>query len=159
MKCEVFLSKNTDEWATPSAIYAQAVALGMFDPCPLGGFVDGLKIDWGKKNFVNPPYSQLAKWIQKSIEQHGKGKAVLLLIPARTDTKAFRQLFEYGSRITFITGRLRFNDAGTAPFPSMIVNLVGGGYYQHGLRNRRPRPHRAMLGKEKQSWNLNRRSA
>ncbi len=127
MKCEVFLSKNTDEWATPKFIYAQAMAKGMFDPCPLGSLVDGLAIEWGKSNFVNPPYSKLAKWIDKSIEQHMKGRAVTLLIPARTDTKAFRRLYEYGSRFTFITGRLRFNEANTAPFPSMIVELVGGG--------------------------------
>lgn len=50
-----------------------------------------------------------------------------MLIPARTDTKAFKMLYEYGSEITFITGRLRFNDAGPAPFPSMLVKLEGGG--------------------------------
>lgn len=130
MKCEVFLSKNTDDWATPKFIYEQAMAKGMFDPCPLCSLVDGLKIEWGKSNFVNPPYSQLLKWIEKSIQEHAKGKAVVLLIPARTDTKAFKKLFEYGSLITFITGRLRFNEANSAPFPSMIVNLVGGGVLQ-----------------------------
>ena len=81
----------------------------------------------GKSNFVNPPYSQLLKWVEKSIEQHQKGKSVLLIIPARTDTKAFRLLYEYGSEITFITGRLRFNESGPAPFPSMLVRLCGGG--------------------------------
>ena len=127
MKCEVFLSKNTDDWATPKYIYEQAMAKGMFDPCPLGSIVDGLAIDWGKSNFVNPPYSQLKRWIEKSIEQHAKGKRVLLLIPARTDTKAFKQLFEYGAVISFVSGRLRFNEANSAPFPSMLVELVGGG--------------------------------
>lgn len=126
MKCQVFLSKNTDEWATLKYIYDQVIRLGMFDPCPLGGWIDGLKIDWGYDNFVNPPYSQLKAWVEKSIEQHSKGKGVILLIPARTDTKAFRRLFEYGSKITFISGRLRFNEANTAPFPSMLVRLVGG---------------------------------
>lgn len=99
----------------------------MFDPCPLGGHVDGLRLDWGASNFVNPPYSQLRKWIEKSITEHSKGKAVTLLIPARTDTKAFKLLYEYGAEITLITGRLRFNDAGPAPFPSMLVKLNGGG--------------------------------
>ena len=128
MKCEVFLSKNTDDWATPKYIYAQAMAKGMFDPCPLGGLVDGLKIEWGEDNFVNPPYSQLKAWVEKSVLEHKKGKGVTLLIPARTDTKAFKILFEYGSKITFISGRLRFNEANAAPFPSMIVRLCGGGY-------------------------------
>ena len=127
MKCKVFLSKNTDDWATPKYIYDQAMEKGMTDPCPLFSSVDGLKIEWGETNFVNPPYSNLKAWIEKSIEQSKKGKKVMLLIPARTDTKAFKMLFEYGSTITFITGRLRFNEANSAPFPSMLVELTGGG--------------------------------
>ena len=127
MKCRAFLLHASDEWSTPKYIYDQAMQKGMYDPCPLGGLIDNLKGDWGASNFVNPPYSQLLRWVEKSIEQHRKGKSVLLLIPARTDTKAFRMLYEYGSEITFITGRLRFNDGGPAPFPSMIVRLCGGG--------------------------------
>ena len=128
MKCKVFLSKNTDDWATPKYIYDQAMEKGMFDPCPLLSTVDGLAIEWSNSNFVNPPYSNLKAWINKSIEQANKGKKVLLLIPARTDTKAFKMLFEYGSIISLITGRLRFNEANSAPFPSMLVELIGGGY-------------------------------
>ena len=121
------MSKNTDDWSTPKYIYNQAMEKGMFDPCPLFSSVDGLRIEWESSNFVNPPYSNLKKWIEKSIEQANKGKKVVLLIPARTDTKAFKMLFEYGSTFTLITGRLRFNDANSAPFPSMIVDLTGGG--------------------------------
>lgn len=127
MKCGVFLSKNTDDWSTPKSIYDRAMKLGYFDPCPLHSKFDGLSIDWGNMNFVNPPYSQLKRWIEKSIEQHQKHKHVTLLIPARTDTQAFKLLYDYGSLIYFITGRLRFNQANTAPFPSMIVQLIGGG--------------------------------
>ena len=127
MMRKALLQHASDEWATPKCIYDQAMAKGMYDPCPLGVLIDNLKKDWGESNFVNPPYSQLLRWVEKSIEQHRKGKSVLLLIPARTDTKAFRMLYEYGIEITFITGRLRFNDAGPAPFPSMLVRLCGGG--------------------------------
>ena len=127
MKCKVFLSKNTDDWATPKYIYDQAMEKGMFDPCPLFSSFDGLRIEWGEINFVNPPYSNLKAWIKKSIEQAKKRKKVILLIPARTDTKAFKMLFDYGSTITFISGRLRFNEANSAPFPSMLVELTGGG--------------------------------
>ena len=128
MKCQVFLSKNTDDWATPKYIYEQAMAKGMHDPCPLHSETDGLATEWGKDNFVNPPYSQLKAWVEKSIEEHRKGKGVTLLIPARTDTKAFKLLFDYGSKITFISGRLKSNEAKSAPFPSMIARLGGGGF-------------------------------
>lgn len=127
MRCAACLSRESDEWATPKYIYRQAMAKGMFDPCPLGSKTDGLAIDWGKMNFVNPPYSQLRQWVQKSIEEHEKGKDIIMLIPARTDTKAFKMLFEYGAEITFITGRLCFNESNPAPFPSMLVKLIGGG--------------------------------
>lgn len=123
----VHFSKKTDEWATPKYIYQQAEKMGLYDPCPLGGDADGLSLDWGQACFVNPPYSDLRNWVSKSIEEAKKGKRVLMLIPARTDTKAFKQLFEYGSRFFFVQGRLRFNEAKCAPFPSMIVNLCGGG--------------------------------
>ena len=127
MKIQACLSAKSDEWATPKYIYFQAMSKGMFDPCPLGSKTDGLTIEWGESNFVNPPYSQLRKWVQKSIEEHEKGKDVVLLIPSRTDNKAFKALFEYGSEITFITGRLRFNESNPAPFPSLLAKLVGGG--------------------------------
>jgi len=80
-----------------------------------------------EKNYVNPPYSQLKKWINKAIEEHKKGKQITLLIPARTDTKAFMKLVRYGSKITFIIGRLHFNESNPAPFPSMLVTLTGTG--------------------------------
>lgn len=121
------LSHESDHWATPSYIYEQVKALGMFDPCPLHSSFDGLAIDWGERCFVNPPYSKLLVWVRKCIEQSKKGKRVTMLIPARTDTKAFKALWEHGSKFTFVTGRLHFNDSKPAPFPSMIVDLFGGG--------------------------------
>ena len=35
-----------------------------FDPCPLNhnlNLWDGLEIEWGKSNFINPPYSRKLK--------------------------------------------------------------------------------------------------
>ena len=124
-KCKVFVSKKTDDWKTPIYIYNQVKELGLFDPCPFQSSFDGLDIEWGRTNFVNPPYSKLKEWVEKAIEQHKKGRKVIMLIPARTDTKAFERIFKYGSEITFITGRLRFNESNPAPFPSMLVKLTG----------------------------------
>lgn len=118
-------SKKTDDWATPSYMYKWYMDKGYFDPCPLNPTFNGLEIDWKDLNFVNPPYSQLKRWIEKSIEEHRKGRAVHLLIPARTDTKAFKLLFDYGCNFIFLTGRLKFNDKGSAPFPSVVVVLTG----------------------------------
>ena len=94
-----------------------------FDPCPTNPFTDGLFIDWGKRNFVNPPYKDWQKWVAKGYEEHKKGKLVVFLIAARTDTKAFHEIIlPFAKEIRFIRGRLRFNDyKGSAPFPSMVV--------------------------------------
>ena len=127
MNIEVFYSKKTDDWRTPSSLYRRMMDLGYHDPCPYRSDKDGLSAEWESRNFVNPPYSKLREWVAKSIEQNKLGKEVIMLIPARTDTKAFKMLYKHGCRFTFITGRLKYNDEGTAPFPSMIVRLIGGG--------------------------------
>lgn len=45
-----------------------------------------------------------------------------MLIPARTDTKAFHEFIYHKAEIRFIKGRIKFGDAkASAPFPSMIV--------------------------------------
>ena len=122
-----YIAKSkTDDWRTPSNLYREFIENDYFDPCPLHASFDGLSIDWKEKNFVNPPYSELKRWIEKSIEENKKNKEVILLIPSRTDTKGFEMLFKHGCEFTFIIGRLHFNDAGTAPFPSVLIRLRGG---------------------------------
>lgn len=125
MSIEVFYSKRTDDWRTPSYLYWKLMKLGYYDPCPYQATFNGLEIEWKQKNFVNPPYSKLKIWIIKAIEEAKKQKEVLLLIPARTDTQAFKLLYDYGSHFVFITGRLKYSDKNTAPFPSMLVNITG----------------------------------
>lgn len=123
---KVLFSKQSDNWKTPADIYNFYIdALGMFDPCPFKSNFDGLEIEWKEKNFVNPPYSKISKFVDKGIEEHKKGKDVCFLIPARTDTKYFRKLVDYGCTIEFITGRLHFNNSNSAPFPSCYVFLTG----------------------------------
>lgn len=49
-----------------------------------------------------------------------------MLIPARTDTKAFHEYIYGNAEIRFVRGRLKFGNAkNTAPFPSMVVIFDG----------------------------------
>lgn len=115
---------RTNDWATPLAVYEKLNEEFRFDfdPCPLKSKFDGLKISWKKRNFVNPPYSNLAEWIRKSFEEWRNGKLVVMLIPARTDTKAFHQYIFGNAEVRFIQGRLKFgNSTNSAPFPSCVV--------------------------------------
>lgn len=122
---KVLFSKKSDNWATPKMIYNFFINQGYFDPCPLNSNFNGLEIEWKEKNFVNPPYSKIKQFVEKAILEHKKGKEVVLLIPARTDTQYFKKLINYGCDITFITGRLHFNENNSAPFPSCYINLNG----------------------------------
>ena len=61
-------------------------------------------------------------------EDHGN--LVVMLLPARTDTKWFHDYIYHKAEIRFIRGRLRFTDddgnaADPAPFPSMLVIYNG----------------------------------
>lgn len=67
---------------------------------------------------------------KKNIEDFYEGQkdntVVVLLIPARTDTKWFHNYIQHRSEIRFIKGRLRFSDSTyNAPFPSMVVIFRG----------------------------------
>jgi len=95
-----------------------------FDPCPLGGGIDGLSIEWGKRNYINPPYGRtIGLWIKKAYESR---ELCVMLLPSRTDTKWWHNYCMKASEIRFIKGRLKFSDSkNSAPFPSCIVIYKG----------------------------------
>ena len=72
---------------------------------------------------MNPPYGREIKhWVKKASE--ATGGVVVMLIPARTDTKYFHDYIYNKAEIRFIRGRLKFGDSkNSAPFPSMVVIL------------------------------------
>jgi site-specific DNA-methyltransferase (adenine-specific) len=122
MKIKACLTNKSDLWKTPKKIYDHFTKkLKFFDPCPSNPTFNGLKIEWEKNNFVNPPYSQIKKWIDKAIEEKIKGHYSVLLLPARTDTQWFKKLLDKGAKIYLLEGRLHLNDSKSAPFPSMIA--------------------------------------
>lgn len=122
---------ESDHWQTPKEMYEWFVKeCNYYDPCPYKcNEFDGLTIEWPKNVFINPPYSQVEKWVDKAIKEHHRqyDSDIILLLPVRTDTKWFAKLLEHATEITFITGRLHFNESkNSAPFPSMLVELYYG---------------------------------
>lgn len=134
---KALFSSASIEWATPQDLYDKLNDEFHFtlDPCALPANAkcakfytpedDGLKQDWGGEIvFCNPPYGrQLGSWVRKCREENWKPNTkVVMLIPARTDTRWFHDHIYNKSEIRFIKGRLKFGDSMTsAPFPSMIV--------------------------------------
>ena len=123
----VHFSSFTDDWKTPDSLFKKLNEEFNFDhdPCPLKGF-NGLVAPWGKRNFVNPPYSQLKEWCKKGYEESLKDKLVVMLIPSRTDTAAWHDYCMKADEIRFIRGRLKFGGSkNSAPFPSAIIIFLG----------------------------------
>ena len=126
---------NTDSWSTPSTLKDKLHSefnFSDFDPCPLNDNPDenGLDMEWADKTFVNPPYSKLGStlkngmgWIEKGHLEAQKGKLVVMLVPARTDTKWFHEIVLANNyEVRFIKGRLKFGGVkGSAPFPSILI--------------------------------------
>lgn len=107
---------NDDNYATPPDLYNQLNKRFNFDfdPCQYNEgsiLVDGLKVDWGKSNFVNPPYSQKLKeaFLTKAIEEMKKGNSSCFLIPVSTSTKVYHDLIKPNATlIEFVKGRIKF---------------------------------------------------
>ena len=138
MNTEVMFSSNTDQWATPQYFYDELNSEFEFtlDPCAdecnhkceryFTKEINGLSQSWaGERVFCNPPYGrEIGDWVKKCYEEVLKEcQLVVLLVPARTDTKWFHNyIYKKATEIRFIKGRLKFGDAkNSAPFPSMVV--------------------------------------
>lgn len=108
---------QTDEWLTPPVILN---ALGSFDldPCAphdLPGWTrcaryytasdDGLSAPWDGDVWLNPPYSDAARWMAR-MAAHGQGVA---LVFARTETRWwFESVWPHATALLFLSGRVSF---------------------------------------------------
>lgn len=128
---DVMLSSKTDLWETPQALFEELNLEFGFqtDVCALPENAkcevfytpeqDGLSQEWTGVCWCNPPYGrQIGKWVKKAAESDA---TVVMLLPARTDTKWFHDYILPNAEIRFIKGRLKFGGSKNgAPFPSMI---------------------------------------
>ena len=124
-------AKGFDNWMTPIELIEELTnEFGeLFDPCPkdFDYSFDGLEISWSREKvcFVNPPYSQIKDWVKKSHDEWVLGSEIILLIPARTDTRYFHDYINDNAQVRFIKGRLKFihpdgRNSKSAPFPSIL---------------------------------------
>lgn len=146
---DTLFSRQSDEWSTPKDFYNKIDAEFHFtlDPCATEEnhktetyFTikdNGLSKSWGGYSvFCNPPYSTINEWVRKAYEESfNPDTCVVLLIPARTDTKWFHDYILNRAEVRFIRGRLRFGESkNSAPFPSMLVIFRSARYKVRGGR-------------------------
>lgn len=132
MNTDVMFSSKTDMWETPQDFFDRLNAEFWFtcDVCATKENVkcehyftkeqDGLKQEWTGVCWCNPPYGRMVgKWVQKAAESKC---TVVMLLPARTDTRWFHDLIYKKAEVRFLRGRLKFGGCkDAAPFPSMVV--------------------------------------
>jgi len=132
------MSSKDMTWGTPQDFYNKLNKEFNFtlDPCSSNTNAkcnkyyteedNGLIQDWsGETVFCNPPYGrEIKEWVKKCSDESKKA-TVVMLIPARTDTKYFHDYIYKKHEIRFLKGRLKFTQNGktlaSAPFPSMVV--------------------------------------
>jgi phage N-6-adenine-methyltransferase len=137
----MFSSKSSD-WSTPQEFFDKLNwRFGSFDldPCATPATAkcanfytemeNGLAKEWESHcSFVNPPYGrEIAKWVKKGYDEgQKKNTKVVMLIPARTDTKYWQDYVMKAQEVYFIRGRLKFGEStNSAPFPSAVVVFEG----------------------------------
>lgn len=124
---------NSDNWATPKDLYDKLNKEFNFDfdPCPLCTTEitpenDGLLIEWGNSNFINPPYSRKLKeaFVKRAISESQKGKLCIMLLPVSTSTLLFHDYIQpHAKEIRFIRGRVKFKGVNT--FGELVENKCG----------------------------------
>lgn len=134
MNKSLMFSSKSDVWETPQDLFDRLDALYHFqtDVCALPENAkcsvyytpdqDGLKQEWLGVCWCNPPYGRnIGEWVKKAYLSEA---VVVMLLPARTDTKWFHEYCLPFGEIVFLRGRLKFGGCKTAaPFPSMIVTF------------------------------------
>jgi hypothetical protein len=101
-------------WLTPKDLFQKLTKRFNFDfdPCPYPKpeEFDGLNCEWGKSNYVNPPFGAILQkdkngktkkkgqtaWARKAIEEFRKGKKVVMVYPI---DKWVLMLIEAGAKI------------------------------------------------------------
>ncbi len=131
MMSRVVYSNNTGIWETPQAFFDSLDEEFHFDidVCALPQNAKckrfytpfhGLVQPWKGVCWCNPPYGRgVEKWVRKAAESDA---TIVMLLPARTDTKWFHEYIYGKAEVRFIKGRLKFGSVkDNAPFPNMVV--------------------------------------
>lgn len=120
----VMASSASDNWPTPQWVVDMLAAeFGPFDLDPAADAGNakapafytvtdnGLAQPWHGRVWLNPPYGRtLPQWTGKAMAEVDAGRAerVVCLLPARVDTRWYRQAAAAASLVRLWPGRLRF---------------------------------------------------
>ena len=137
---QVLFSSEKEDWGTPEDVFdaldkefdfnLDAAAAAHNAKCFFYYDItdDALSKPWYpfQRVFLNPPYSRnIGDWVAKAREEADKGATVVLLIPARTDTRWFHKHVYGIAETRFLKGRIKFVSSRKtnhgATFPSVVI--------------------------------------
>ena len=140
MNSPVTFRSDHQAWQTPTAIFRDldsefnfeldAAASAQNSLCKkfISKEDDAILMDeWpASRIWLNPPYKRNSHFLEKAVKESLKGKLVVVLIFARTDTRWWHDwVMPYASQVRLIKGRLHFSKAdgmsGPSTAPSAIV--------------------------------------
>mgnify|MGYP003507954173 FL=1 len=148
MKTETLFSSANCEWETPKELfekldkeyyfYLDVAATNENALCEryytqeTNGLLQSWDVQIGSV-WCNPPYGKdIIKLVEKAYTESFTGVPIVMLIPARTDTRWFHNFVYHKAKIVFLRGRLHYGMNGIpsqqpAAFPSMlaIYNEIG----------------------------------
>lgn len=141
MNKELMFSSKNELWETPQDFFDKLNEEFHFtlDVCALPQNAkcekfytpeqNGLSQPWKGICWCNPPYGRkVGEWVRRAWISSAVGSTVVMLLPARTDTKWFHEYIYQKRRVEvrFVKGRIKFVGAkDDAPFPSMVVIFRG----------------------------------
>lgn len=132
---KVLHSSKKSDWCTPKELfdlislywgpfqidaavdYTNAKCELYFGKDESGAFCDGLKMNWNARVFCNPPYGRtVGKWIKKAANEAKINDCTsLLLVPARTGSRWFKDAIQEASLCVFLIGRVVFESSPGQP--------------------------------------------
>ena len=116
-------------WLTPPELYSSLDHEFNFDfdPCPYPRTFDGLNCEWGKMNYVNPPFKKedggTGVFVHKAIAESKKGKSTFMVFSCRN---AINLMLEAGA-VPRSLGRIKWLDVDTKE-PIKSPNCTVGFY-------------------------------
>ena len=127
----------TKFWITPPELYKkwEDEFNFDFDPCPLNPQENGLHIQWGKSNYVNPPFMSKdmlfekggpTAFVRKAIEEQKKGNSSFLVL----STPSYVNLLLDADAKVRSLGRIRWIDADTNIQQRSASTAVSGFYLE-----------------------------
>ena len=103
-------------WLTPPDLYTllDKEFKFDFDPCPYPKTLNSLDLEWGKMNYVNPPFHKMngygpTAFVRKALEEQKKGKSSFLTLPTQSYVNL---LLEAGAKLRSL-GRVKWLEVDT----------------------------------------------